>query len=319
VLNSPKALATIAPDAYARDVLPLTAPLWAGRRTFDEYVEQTLEIARSPYGRRYYRTNALYDGARPVSSFKRYERAMHHGSRRLRAFGIGAVFTPPEERGRGYASVMLALALDRAKSEGFDVAYLFSDIRPQFYANLGFVELPSRRFSLRADALPAKRLEVSRFEERDWSGASRAFELGERRRIAGFLRSASVWGWIRMLGRHGGDRQTNLVVRRGRSIAAYVLGTRDPERDAYVLEEFGFGDDSAAAAIPPLLRAAAGDLRRVVGWSPPGSAARLLRKGHLTKRTRAILMMAPLTSAGARLIDAVRSSAADFCWPNDHI
>ena len=64
-------LLEIPAERYARDVLPLTAPLWAGRRTFDEYVAQTLELARSRYGRRHYRTIGLYDGKRLVASFKR--------------------------------------------------------------------------------------------------------------------------------------------------------------------------------------------------------------------------------------------------------
>src|ERR1700677_2082761 len=89
-------LREIAPEVYARDVLPLTAPLWAGRRTFDVYVEQTLETARSGYGRRHYRTIGLFDGAVLVASFKRYERLIRDGERQLPAIGFGAVYTPTE-------------------------------------------------------------------------------------------------------------------------------------------------------------------------------------------------------------------------------
>jgi len=35
-------LRTISANAYARDVLPHTAALWAGRRSFDQYVAQTI-------------------------------------------------------------------------------------------------------------------------------------------------------------------------------------------------------------------------------------------------------------------------------------
>ncbi len=139
--------------AYAGEVLPLTAPLWAGRRTFDQYVEQTLEIARSPYGRRYYRTIGLYEGNRCVASFKRYERRLRDGPRHLDAIGFGAVFTPNEYRGRGYASVMLAMALDRARGDGYELAYLFSDIRPEFSRRIRLprtsvaLVLVARRFS----------------------------------------------------------------------------------------------------------------------------------------------------------------------------
>lgn len=317
-------LRELSPEEYVSEVLPLTAPLWAGRRTFDEYVTQTLEIARSAYGQRCYRTIGLYDGKGLVTSFKRYVRSMHFGESRLRALGIGAVFTPEEQRGRGYASVLLGMTLDRARKERYDLAYLFSDIRPQFYANIGFRELPSRGVTLRADALPANRLDLAPLGDDDWAGVRRVYQLCEQRREAGFARSRSVWDWIQTRIHHGAEhalgQETNLVVRRGRAIEAYVFGVRSTERDTYIVDEYGFADDAAAAAIPALLRAAAGDLRRVAGWMPPTGARRLLPHGVVRKRKRAILMMAPLTAAGANLVRAIHDgTGGDFCWPTDHI
>lgn len=310
---------------YAREVLPHTARLWAGRRDFDTYVAQVLEIARSPYGRRYYRTVGLYDDATLVASFKRYQRSMHLETQRLQAVGIGAVFTPAQYRGRGYATAMLAAELDRARAQGCDVAYLFSDIAPAFYASLGFRELPSREISLRADALPATRLVPARLEERDWSGVRRCFEIEERRRAGGFARTALVWDWIRLLMLRGAGRacgqETNLVLRgRGRNVEAYVLGERDPVRDAFVVEEFGFSGEAGARAVTALLRAAAGDLRRVTGWLPPGGGRDLLPRGVVRKRRRAIFMAAPLSPAGSLMVRTLAASAdSDPCWHADHV
>ena len=317
-------LGEIAPGDYARDVLPLTAPLWAGRRSFDEYAAQTIAIARTPYGRRHYRTVGLLERGALLASFKRYERTIREGPRRIRAVGFGAVFTPPELRGRGYASVMLAMALDLARAEGFDVAYLFSDIRPQFYAALGFRTLPSRKISLRADSLPSKRLEVARLGDADWNGVRHVFELCDGRRTASFARTATTWSWIeervRRASEHADGHQTNLVVRR-RGVYAYVLGMRVPKRDAYVVDEYGYADDRAAAVLPALLRAAAGDLRRIVGWLPPSGARELLPACSVRKRTRAILMMTPLRPSAEALVSKLCASAAraDFCWATDHI
>jgi len=311
-------------SVYVREVLPQTAPLWAARRDFGTYVAHTLEIACSPYGRRHYRTFGLFEDDRMVASFKRYDRAMHLGPQRMRAFGIGAVFTPPEHRRRGYAGVMLATALDGARVAGYDVAFLFSDIRPQFYALLGFTELPSREISLRADALPSARLAPEQLKERDWNGLQRCYDLGERGRSAGFLRTPLVWDYMRMRMRQdtepGAGHQTNLVVRHGRGVGAYVLGARVPERDAYVVNEFGFAGTSAAEAIPALLRAAAGDLHRVVGWLPPGGARDALPKGSMRKRREAIFMAAPLSTRGKRLVRALaESGSADPYWHTDHV
>jgi GNAT superfamily N-acetyltransferase len=317
-------LREIAPETYASEVLPLTFPLWAGRRSLDVYLAQTLETARSAYGRRHYRTMGLYEGTALVASFKRYERSLHAGGRKLRALGFGAVFTPAEYRGRGYASVMMATELDRARAEGYDIAYLFSDIRPQFYATFGFRTLASRDMTLRADALPPQRVQPAPLAAGDWTAVRRCFDSCEARRPAGFLRSQSVWGWIEMRVRHGSEHSTghefNLVLRRGRGVRAYVLGARAPERDAYVVDEFGYADEASAALIPALLRAAAGDLRRITGWVPPDGARALLPKVTGRKRSRSILMMAPLHPGGEQLVDRIAATRGnDFCWATDHI
>jgi len=310
-------------DAYAQHVLPQTAALWAGDRSFERYVEHTAELARSGYGRRHYRTYGLYDGKHLVASFKRYERAFRAGAARLHATGIGAVFTPAEFRGRGYASAMLAMELDRSRAEGHDFAYLFSDIRPQFYADLGFVALPSRSISLRADNLARSRIEVARLEDKDWLGVQRCFELCERQRPAAFVRTPLVWTWIRMRMRHGsehpGSVETNLVVRRGRAISAYVLGARVPEHDAYILDELGYADVEAASLVPALLRSAAGDLRRITGWLPPDPARDRLPRASVRKRSNAIFMAAPLSAAATRWIEAASIGKHDQVWGTDHI
>ena len=316
-------LRTIDLETYATEVLPLTAELWAGERTAQRYAEHTAQIARCGYGRRHYRTAGLYDAGRLVASFKRYERALRSGTARLRGTGIGAVFTPQAFRGRGYASAMLALELDRSLAEGIDFAFLFSDIRPQFYADLGFVAMPSRSMTLRADGLPRARVEVARLEERDWIGVQRCFDLGERYRRWAFLRTPLVWQWLQLRMRHGSEHpesiETNLVVRRGRAIAAYVLGARAPQHDAFILDEFGFADAQAATLIPALLRSAAGDLRRITGWLPPEASRDVLPHASVRKRAQGIFMVAPLSAAAKRWVKVASSEKHDGVWSSDHI
>lgn len=318
-------LLPITPGAYVREVLPLTAELWAGRRDFESYVAQTLEIAHSGYGRRHYATLGLYDDTgRLLASFKRYERTIQFGHVRLRAFGIGAVYTPENLRGRGYASAMLAMALDGARADGFDIAYLFSDIRPEFYAELGFTRLPSRAMSLRADTLPARRIEVRCLEERDWTGVRRCFDLSHRSRAWSFARTPLIWEFVKLRLRQGSEHAvgvpTNLIVRRGRAVAAYVLGLRAPEHDAYILDEIAFADDEAATLAAPLLRSAAGDLRRIVGWLPPPFVRERLPRPSIRRRTDAIFMAAPLTKRALPWLRAAAASASgDGVWNTDHI
>ena len=248
---------------------------------------------------------------------------LHDGERELPAVGFGAVFTRPEFRGRGYASVMLAAELDRSRAEGYEIAYLFSDIRPQFYTPLGFRAFASNNFTLPVKALPTARMHPTPLRAGDWRGIMRCFDAGEAARDAGFLRTAPDWSWIRMRMRQGSElaagSEYNLVLRRSRGISAYVLGARIPERDTYILDEYGFSGEASAESIPALLRAAAGDLRRVAGWMPPDEFRRLLPKGSSRKRTRSILMMAPLGARGAALIDRLAPHRGAFCWATEHI
>jgi GNAT superfamily N-acetyltransferase len=317
-------LRMIAPEAYARLVLPLSADLWAGRRDLQTYIAQTSEIARGKYGRRFYRTIGLYDGNTLTASCKRYERTIRMGKERLRVVGVGAVYTPEALRGRGYASAMLGTVLDESRRHGCDAVYLFSDIRPRFYEEIGFRLQPSRTIRLRADSLERSRIEISRLEEGDWRGVQRCFALIDRTRAWSFARTPLAWDWVRTRLLHGSEHArgatANFVVRDRGIVHAYVLGARVPQEDRYIVDEFGFAGAAGATILPALLRGAAGDLRRIEGWLPPDGARSLLPRGTVRRRRTAIFMIAPLTAKGRRWCRlSERETAADGVWATDHI
>ncbi len=318
------ALEEIQPELYARTVLPLTASLWANGRAYDTYVSQTLALARTAYGKRHYRTLGMraLDGT-IAASFKRYERTALLGNAKLRAIGLGAVFTRPESRGQGLASAMCAMALDQGRAEGCDFAYLFSDIHPQFYAAIGFVQAPSRIFSIRADALPPQRLRTAALRVAEWRAVRRIFNSVARRMECALERTPLVWHWIETRIAHGSEhargQAVNLAVESDRGVEAYVIGQREPQHDAYVMDECGFADEAATQYIPPLLRQAAGDLRRVTGWLPPAPVRRALPLGSVRRRKSAIWMIAPLSRAGRKFLECVLCSPSDVIWSSDHI
>ncbi|PZR57494.1 MAG: hypothetical protein DLM50_05845 [Candidatus Meridianibacter frigidus] len=318
-------LRAISPEAYALAVLPHTAALWSGGRTFDQYVEQTLAIAHSVYGRRSYRTVGLFERRELLASCKRYERRITFGERRLRAIGIGAVFTAAPLRGHGYATAMLAMLLDEARTAGNDLAFLFSDIRPEFYADLGFIELASRAFSLRASAVKAPRVRVEALSPRDWPGVRRCYDALSHLQPWSLERDAALWNrvrarWERSFDKLGTTRAANLLLRRGGKVVAYVLGTRDVRDDAYTLDEFGFLDEATAELVPSLLLAAAGDLRRITGWLPPSGAREVLPAVSVRKRKTAIFMAAGLSLIGRTLVSqTAATSKADPLWATDHV
>ncbi|HET6278754.1 MAG TPA: GNAT family N-acetyltransferase [Candidatus Polarisedimenticolia bacterium] len=76
-----------------------------------------------------------------------------HG-RAVRIAGIGALFTPPEQRGRRYGAALVAMVVDRARHDGFHLALLFSDIGADYFTRLGFSPLPGGEASC-VTVLPA--------------------------------------------------------------------------------------------------------------------------------------------------------------------
>jgi hypothetical protein len=318
-------LAPLSPDEYIRDVLPHSAGLWSGDRSFEDYVADFRAVSGSGFGKRRFKTMGLMIDGVLGASLKRYQRELRCGERLFRAAGIGAVFTPEAQRGRGYATALIGAFLDAERAAGTDFAYLFSDIRPSFYERLGFIALPSRAIVLRADTLPHHRTSVRTLSDDDWPAVERCFATLEATRAIGLTRPPLVWEWIRLRARDHGPAGTfvRLGVMRGRRLVAYAFGRRFPATDSFALDEFAYIDDDAAALVPALLRNAAGDLRKVTGWLPPEPARDAVPRGAVRARPTATTMMLPLSSAARRAWQPVRSTilaaAADMCWSADHV
>jgi hypothetical protein len=319
-------LEPIAIEDYVRDVLPATFDLWGDGRTFDRYAEDFRSVAGSAYGKRRPFTVGLREDGRIVCSCKNYDRELRANDRPLRATGIGAVFTPESERGRGFASVMFGAMLDAEREAGRDLAFLYSDIHPAFYERLGFDTLPSRLITLRAASLDGARSGATALEHKDWPAVRRCFEALDRTRAWSFRRTPLVWDWMRARWNappSAGAQSVQLVVRRARSIIAYVIGRRVLREDAFVIDDFAFDGDPGREVVGPLLRAAAGDLRRVTGWLPPEGAREALPRGSVRSRKSAILMVAPLSTVArtwwSENKEGVARSNADATWSGDHI
>jgi predicted N-acetyltransferase YhbS len=312
-------------DAYVRDVLPHSALMWAEGRSFADYADDFRAVVATGFGKRRFRTLGFaLDGA-IVTSCKRYQREVRCGDRLMRATGIGAVFTPEAQRGRGYATAFLGALLDAERAAGTDLVYLFSDIHPAFYEKLGFVRVPSRAIALRADALPHARVAARTLDDADWPAVERCFTAHEAFRPFALTRPPLIWEWIRLRARNRGSEPApiRLGVLRGRRLVAYVRGRRYPDADAFALDECAYVDDDAAVQLPALLRNAAGDLRKVTGWLPPSPVREILPRGAVRARTSAVTMLLPLSAAArtAWRANATRigGDAADLVWSTDHV
>ncbi len=318
-------LVPLSPATYIREVLPHSAELWAGARDYATYVAEFEAICASGFGRRRLRTVGLEVDGTLVASCKLYRRELRCESRTYRAIGIGAVFTPPALRGRGYATALLGAVLDAERANGIELAYLFSDIAPQFYERIGFIALPSRSIVIRASALSAERIAFEHLDEHDDAAIERCFAAMDARRAVALSRPPLVWEFLRL--RERSQEQPAAVMRLGikrqRRLVAYVIGRRFPMADTFALDECAFVDDDAARLLGPLLRAAAGDLRKVVGWLPPSVARAGFAHGAIRRRKDAIAMFLPLSTSLRRAWSvhgpAILSDVGDAYWAADHI
>ena len=131
-----------ATGATLESLLDDTFPLWGDGLTRRGYGHWNIAQERTDWGSRHLRRCALMDGARVLSSAKRYDLSLWLKGRRVLALGVGAVFTPESQRGHGHALAIIKALEDQALSDGAEMSLLFSEIGPSFYERLGYARVP---------------------------------------------------------------------------------------------------------------------------------------------------------------------------------
>src|SRR6185369_9122041 len=82
--------------------------LWGAGLSYSDYVEFWADVRETGWARDHYRHLVWADGRGGIlSSLKVYRPEVRLGRRRVRAAGIGAVFTPVRHRRKGHAAAML--------------------------------------------------------------------------------------------------------------------------------------------------------------------------------------------------------------------
>jgi predicted N-acetyltransferase YhbS len=124
-------------------ILDNTFPVWNEGLSREAYGKWNAAQLRTPWGReRLHRFALLDDDGTLLASAKRYRFDVRLAGRPMQMAGIGAVFTPVDERGRGHASRLIELLLEQERQEGVALASLFSEIGERFYQRLGFTLVP---------------------------------------------------------------------------------------------------------------------------------------------------------------------------------
>ena len=120
-----------------------TCPIWSEGLTRAAYGQWNSAQLKTPWGSRHLQRFALVDEqGNLLASAKRYRHHVRLDGRECWMAGIGAVFTPEAQRGRGHATRLIELLIERERDAGALLAGLFSEIGAEFYQRLGFRIVP---------------------------------------------------------------------------------------------------------------------------------------------------------------------------------
>lgn len=242
----------VADGALLDQILGLTFDIWNERLSTRAYGQWNTAQLRTPWGRAHLQRFALVDGGRLLATAKRYRfRARLDGQVGWMA-GIGAVYTPPSERGHGYASQLIERLLDSERRDGVLLAALFSEIGSAFYERLGFTAIPLDEVTVRVerrDGAPAMLVRAG--HERDLPSIAAMNESRSSSARLTLLRDPSMIYYAvakkRLLAGLGPDglRHVEFVVaEEGAQAVAYALLHQNA--NGWTLEEAGDRDPSGA-------------------------------------------------------------------------
>ena len=305
-------------------ILGLTYDIWNEGLTERAYAQWYRAQIRTPWGRQHLQRFALVDDAgRLLATAKRYRYRVRLDGRSGWMAGIGAVFTPPLQRGRGYASQLIERLLAMERGDGVLFASLFSEIGTSFYERLGFAAIPIDEVTIRVarkDGAPAMLVrfgddrDLPALEEMHRVRSSNVrFTLDRDRSTIRYALSKK-----RMLAGLGpvGLRQVEFVVaEEGASAVAYAV--LHENANGWTLEEAGDRDPSGArlgAMLQVLVaREPSAPMPLIRAWWP--HAFPVPPQLTLTDRSAArdVFMVRPLAGI------AMPERAEDvFYWHSDH-
>jgi len=242
-----------AEGALLDHILDHTFQIWHEGLSRPAYGRWNAAQLRTPWAREHlHRFAWLDDRGRLLATAKRYRFDVRVDGREGWMCGIGAVYTPPEQRGRGYASRLVEQLIDQGRREGALLAPLFSEIGPAFYQRLGFEPRPFSEVTVgvtRKGGAPAMLVRAG--DDRDLREVAAMHETRSAGALFSLRRDAPMIHYAlskkRLLAGLGppGLRQVEFfVAEEGSSAVAYVI--LHENANGWTLEEAGDRDPAGA-------------------------------------------------------------------------
>jgi GNAT superfamily N-acetyltransferase len=234
-------------------IISLTYDIWNEGLTERGYSQWNAAQLRTPWGRAHLQRLALVDDAgRLLATAKRYRFRVRLDGRAGWMSGIGAVFTPPLQRGRGYAARLIEQLLEIERKEGALLAGLFSEIGAAYYERFGFRTVPIEEATVkveRRDGAPAMLVRAG--EDRDLPAVEAMHQVRSSGARFALTRDRSMIHYalskkrlLAGLGPHGLRQVEFVVAEEGASAVAYAL--LQENANGWTLEEAGDRDPAGA-------------------------------------------------------------------------
>lgn len=113
--------------------------IWSKGLPLEEHVRARVESPKHRLAQWYVGTLA----GNVVVSLGAYPLVFDYRGELVRGFSIGSVYTVREQRGKGFAPQLIAAIEALQAEQGAQLALLYSDIDPAYYARLGYALCPS--------------------------------------------------------------------------------------------------------------------------------------------------------------------------------
>ncbi len=313
-----------AEGALLQQIVDLTYPVWHEGLTPAAYAQWNGAQVRMPWGRDHLTRLALVDDdGSLLASLKRYRYDVRIDQRDGWMCGIGAVFTPPDRRGRGHASALIERVLAKERQAGALLAVLFSEIGTEYDEKLGFSAVALDEVTVnvkRKDGAPAMLVRAGGESDiaalanlhRVRSASARVALRRDTPMIAFALAKKRMFAGLSPLG----HRQLEFfVAEEGAGAVAYVVLSGN--QHGWTLEEAG-DRDPAAARLGGMLqvlvaREPSRPLPIIRAWWPRGFA--VPPQIELTGRTdaRDVLMVRALAD-----VEVPTHTDDFFYWRSDY-
>lgn len=301
-------------------VLDATFPHWGEGLSRQAYGSWNRAQGLTAWGRAHLARVGLVRGSEVLTSAKRYVFDAQAGDRPITVLGIGAVFTPEDQRGQGLAPALIAAMIEEGRARGCAAALLFSEIGAAYYERLGFqtvprslltIDVPRNRLGAPATLVragePQDLPHLAEMSSRYGRGAGFALQRPASLIEFGLLRRRMLAG----LGPAGLRTLEFFVSEEGNRAASYLIVSRGPH-GAFLIE---CGDyDPTGARVGAMLE--------VLAAREPAETDRTLRTWWpATFRPPQIQVVDATPAREVMMVRHIQGAPVDYSqavyWPSD--